>query len=239
MNTAPVAGVEGRTAVVTGSSGGIGRAVAAALESAGATVRGWDLDETADCRVDVTEREAVEQAWRTTEEMVGPIDVLVHAAGVLSDDWDLCMAVNATGVRNVLDTATAAMTDRGAGAAVVVSSNAGAAPRAAMAPYAASKAAATSYARSVALAVAARGVRVNVVSPGSTDTAMLRGMWSSDADRDTVIAGDPGRFRLGIPLGRIAEPADIAAAAMYLVSDAARHVTMHDLRVDGGATLDM
>ncbi|MEE3850353.1 SDR family oxidoreductase [Gordonia sp. LSe1-13] len=239
MSTAPIAGIDGRTAVVTGASGGIGRAVVDALAAAGATVHAWDLDAGAGRRVDVTDRSGVESAWQETEQQAGPVDLLVHAAGVLSDDWAVCMAVNATGVRNVLDVAMTAMSTRRAGAAVVISSNAGATPRADMAAYAASKAAATSYTRSVALAVASSGVRVNIVSPGSTDTSMLRGMWSSDADRDTVIAGNPGRFRLGIPLQRIADPDDIAAAVVYLASDAARHVTMHDLRVDGGATLDM
>jgi 2,3-dihydro-2,3-dihydroxybenzoate dehydrogenase len=108
-----------------------------------------------------------------------------------------------------------------------------------MAEYAASKAAATSYTRSVGLAVAGHGIRVNVVSPGSTLTPMLTGMWTSDTDRERVLTGTPEQFRLGIPLGRIADPADIASTAVFLLSDAARHITMHDLRVDGGATLDM
>ncbi len=132
------------------------------------------------------------------------------------------------------------MIDRGtAGSIVVLSSNAAAIPRTAMAEYAASKAAATSYTRSVGLAVAGHGIRVNVVSPGSTLTPMLTGMWTCDADRERVLTGTPEQFRLGIPLGRIADPADIASTAVFLLSDAARHITMHDLRVDGGATLDM
>ncbi|AZG44370.1 SDR family oxidoreductase [Gordonia insulae] len=239
MTEAPIAGIAGRRAIVTGAAGGIGRAVVDALRVAGAEVHGWDRAGVGVAVVDVADRSAVQNAWRTTEDACGPVDIVVQAAGVMTDDWNLCMAVNAGGVRNVVDVAVAAMTSRGRGCAVVVSSNAGATPRADLAPYAASKAAATSYARSVALAVAPAGVRVNIVSPGSTDTPMLRGMWSSDADEARVLAGTPNRFRLGIPLGRIADPADIAAAVVYLVSDAARHVTMHDLRVDGGATLDM
>ncbi|MFW0785669.1 SDR family oxidoreductase [Gordonia sp. CPCC 206044] len=234
-----VAGIAGKTAVVTGATGGIGRAVVAALEAAGAQVDGWDVSGDGVRSVDVTDRAAVHDAWHALEDAHGPVDLVVSGAGVLCDDWDRCLAVNATGVRNLLDTAVTAMAPRGHGSAVVISSNAGAIPRAAMAPYAASKAAATSYARSVGLAVARDGIRVNIVSPGSTDTPMLRGMWTSDDDRDAVLAGDPEQFRLGIPLGRIAEPDDIAASVVFLLSDAARHLTMHDLRVDGGATLDM
>lgn len=235
-----IAGVTGRTVVVTGAAGGIGRAVVDALQSAGAVVDSWDLGPAPGVReVDVADRSAVHQAWRTTEEALGAVDILVHAAGILADDWDACMAVNAGGVRNLLDVAAPSMAARKRGSIAVISSNAGAIPRTALAAYAASKAAATSYARSVGLAVAPAGVRVNVVSPGSTDTGMLRGMWSSPDDRDAVLAGSPDQFRLGIPLGRIADPADIADSVLFLVSDAARHVVLHDLRVDGGATLDM
>lgn len=235
-----IAGVTGRTVVVTGAAGGIGRAVVDALQSAGAVVDPWDLGPSPGVReVDVADRSAVHQAWRTTEEALGAVDILVHAAGILADDWDACMAVNAGGVRNLLDVAAPSMAARKRGSIAVISSNAGAIPRTALAAYAASKAAATSYARSVGLAVAPAGVRVNVVSPGSTDTGMLRGMWSSPDDRDAVLAGRPDQFRLGIPLGRIADPADIADSVLFLVSDAARHVVLHDLRVDGGATLDM
>ena len=82
-------------------------------------------------------------------------------------------------------------------------------------------------------------MRVNVVSPGSTNTPMLRGMWPAGEDRSAdVIAGTPDQYRLGIPLQRLAQPEDIAGACLYLASDSARHIVMHDLRVDGGATLD-
>ncbi len=236
-----IPGVTGRHVLVTGAAGGIGGAVVVALESVGAQVSAWDQAGVDGVRaVDVRDQDVVREAWRATEAAGGTIELLVHAAGVMSDDWDVCMAVNAGGVRNTLDVATSAMIDRGtAGSIVVLSSNAAAIPRTAMAEYAASKAAATSYTRSVGLAVAGHGIRVNVVSPGSTLTPMLTGMWTSDTDRERVLTGTPEQFRLGIPLGRIADPADIASTAVFLLSDAARHITMHDLRVDGGATLDM
>ena len=229
----------GTRAVVTGAAGGIGAAVAALLRAHGASVDAWDLMHDTGIRsVDVTDRQAVGDAWKAATQ-AGPVDIVVSAAGVMADDWDTCMAMNAGGVRNLLDVSLDDLTARRSGSVVVVSSNAGATPRSGLAAYAASKAAATSYARSLGLRVAPYGVRVNIVSPGSTDTPMLRGMWTEDADRDRILAGEPDAYRLGIPLGRIASPEDVASTVVFLASSAARHITMHDLRVDGGATLDM
>ncbi|WP_231894372.1 MULTISPECIES: SDR family oxidoreductase [Gordonia] len=229
----------GTRAVVTGAAGGIGAAVTALLRAHGSSVDAWDLvHDSGIRRVDVTDRQAVGEAWRAATQ-TGPVDIVISAAGVMSDDWDTCMAVNAGGVRNLLDVSLDDLTARRSGSVVVVSSNAGATPRSGLAAYGASKAAATSYARSLGLRVAPYGVRVNIVSPGSTDTPMLRGMWTDDADRDRVLAGEPDAYRLGIPLGRIASPEDVASTVVFLASNAARHITMHDLRVDGGATLDM
>ncbi|MFF0708887.1 SDR family oxidoreductase [Gordonia sputi] len=229
----------GTRAVVTGAAGGIGAAVTALLRAHGVRVDAWDIVHDNGIRsVDVTDRQAVGDAWQAATR-AGHVDIVVSAAGVMSDEWDTCMAVNAGGVRNLLDIALDDLTARRSGSVVVVSSNAGATPRSGLAAYAASKAAATSYARSLGLRVAPYGVRVNIVSPGSTDTPMLRGMWTEDADRDRVLAGEPDAYRLGIPLGRIASPEDVASTVVFLASSAARHITMHDLRVDGGATLDM
>jgi 2,3-dihydro-2,3-dihydroxybenzoate dehydrogenase len=107
-----------------------------------------------------------------------------------------------------------------------------------MAAYAASKAATHQFTRCLGLELAAYGIRCNIVSPGSTDTPMQRQLWTSPDAVNSILHGSPADFRLGIPLQRIATPQDIATSVCFLASDEARHITLHDLRVDGGATLD-
>ncbi|MFD3705564.1 SDR family oxidoreductase [Nocardia sp. NPDC058658] len=202
--------------------------------------------------VDITDAEAVHAAFDKLTADYGTVDVLVHAAGIMvggsplevtAADWARCLSVNATGTMLVTQRAAADMVAAGRGSIVVVSSNAAATPRVGMAAYGAAKAAAVAFTKSLALQVAPLGVRVNLVSPGSTDTTMLRDMFGGapldDAAETALLDGDPAAYRLGIPLRRIAAPADIASAVHFLASDGARHITMHDLRVDGGATLDM
>jgi 2,3-dihydro-2,3-dihydroxybenzoate dehydrogenase len=129
------------------------------------------------------------------------------------------------------------MKPRRSGTIVTIASNAGRVPRMHMAAYGASKAAASYYTRTLGLELAEYGIRCNVVSPGSTDTDMLRSLWSGPADRQVTLDGSMPTYKVGIPLRRIAEPADIVAAVLFLASDQARHITMQDLCVDGGATL--
>jgi 2,3-dihydro-2,3-dihydroxybenzoate dehydrogenase len=129
------------------------------------------------------------------------------------------------------------MVARRSGSIVTVASNAARVPRAGMAAYCASKAAAAMFTRCLGLEVASAGVRCNVVSPGSTDTTMLRGMWTDETGPERTLHGDPAAFRVGIPLGRIGAPDDVAEAVLYLLSDSARQITMQELCVDGGAVL--
>ncbi|MFE3545010.1 SDR family oxidoreductase [Nocardia sp. NPDC059177] len=223
---------------------GAGRAGAATVSRLGAAVHG--------VTVDITDPAAVRAAFDRLTAEHGTVEVLVHAAGVMTGGapldldaaaWTRCLTVNATGTMLVTQRAATEMAAAGRGSIVVVSSNAAATPRVGMAAYGAAKAAAVAFTKSLALQVAPLGVRVNLVSPGSTDTAMLRDMFGGtpldDAAETALLDGDPAAYRLGIPLRRIADPADIAAAVHFLASDGARHITMHDLRVDGGATLDM
>lgn len=198
-------------------------------------------------RLDVRDAAQVEQVVAQAQAALGPLDGLASVAGTLEmgevvdlDDarWQHCFDVNATGVFHVCRAVARQLRKRRAGAIVTVSSNAAATPRAGMAAYAASKAAATQFSRCLGLELAPHGIRVNIVSPGSTDTAMQQAMWAQGSSRATVIQGDPARWRLGIPLDKIASPEEIAASVLFLLSDQASHITLHDLRVDGGATLD-
>ncbi|NHC45393.1 2,3-dihydro-2,3-dihydroxybenzoate dehydrogenase [Motilibacter aurantiacus] len=255
-------GIDGTVALVTGAGRGIGAAVASALARDGASVAVLDADASAaedtsaalravgarslPYAVDVRDRTAVDGAMTDLERRLGPLDTLVNVAGVLrpgpvaglsDEDWDLTFAVNATGVFAASRAAARRMLPRRRGSIVTVGSNAAGVPRVNMAAYAASKAAAAQFTKCLGLELAPHGIRCNVVSPGSTLTDMQRSLWAGPDGADAVIAGDPGTYRVGIPLGRIADPADVAEAVLFLVSDAARHITMHDLYVDGGATL--
>ncbi|GAA3083749.1 2,3-dihydro-2,3-dihydroxybenzoate dehydrogenase [Streptomyces rectiviolaceus] len=198
--------------------------------------------------LDVTDAAAVDAAFDEVERTVGPLDILVNVAGILrpapvveltDTDWAETFAVNTNGVFHTSRAAARRMTARGKGSIVTVGSNAAGVPRTQMAAYAASKAAATMFTKCLGLEVARDGVRCNVVSPGSTHTDMQRQLWAGDHEQAAarVIDGDPSSYRVGIPLGRIADPSDIADAVAFLVSDRARHITLHDLYVDGGATL--
>ncbi len=252
-------GIDGAVAVVTGAASGVGRAVATDLAEHGARIAAVDVDTTGIAETvrdmeahgheahavpaDVTETRGVEALFDEVEALLGPVTVVVNAAGALTtgpvadcsdQDWQRMIAVNATGVFAVGRAAARRMGPRGRGSLVTVASNAAGVPRSGMAAYAASKAAAVALTKSLGLELAPLGVRCNVVSPGSTDTPMLRAM---TVDPQALVAGDPEHFKVGIPLGRLGRPEDVAAAVRFLVSDAARHITMHELYVDGGATL--
>ncbi|MDI5981761.1 2,3-dihydro-2,3-dihydroxybenzoate dehydrogenase [Amycolatopsis magusensis] len=252
-------GIRGGVAVVTGAGRGIGAAVAGGYQRAGAAVAALDLDADgltrvaagADGRIvpftlDVTDSAAVADVVDRVERELGPITIGVPVAGVLrpgsvcetsDEDWAATFAVNTTGVFTLLREISRRMVPRGEGALVTVGSNAAGVPRMGMAAYAASKAATTMLTRCLGLELAGSGIRCNVVSPGSTDTDMQRLLWTDENGAARVIAGDPAQFRAGIPLGRIADPADIADAVLFLASARARHITMQNLYVDGGATL--
>lgn len=249
-------------AVVTGAAGGIGRAVVSALCAAGARVLAADVDAAAvrhladrlgadgagviDLALDVRDPEAVAAVVERAERDLGPVTVAVSVAGVLNpgtaldtdpDVWRDTFAVNADGPFHLARAAAAVMVPRGRGSIVLVSSNAARVPRTGMAAYAASKAAATMFMRCLGLELGGDGVRCNIVSPGSTDTPMHSDLWPDGTAAERSIAGSPEHFRVGIPLGRIADPADVAEAVLFLASDRARHITMQDLVVDGGASL--
>lgn len=250
-----------KVALVTGAAQGIGAAVARAL-AGDAVIAALDVQEgkvaalAAELRergaramafaANVGDSAAVERAVDTIERELGPIGILVNVAGVLrtgsvvsfsDEDWAATFSVNTHGVFHVSRAVARRMVPRQEGVIVTVGSNASGVPRMQMAAYAASKAASTMFTKCLGLELARYNIRCNVVSPGSTDTAMQRGLWADENGAQAVIAGSPESYRVGIPLRRLASPEDVADAVSFLVSERARHITLHDLYVDGGATL--
>ncbi|GAA1527177.1 SDR family oxidoreductase [Nocardioides humi] len=244
--------------LVTGAASGIGWAVARQLGAGGTPLALLDRDEAGlravaaeltgsvlEVVADVADAVAVRDGFGRAAETLGPLGGVVSAAGVLvpgglaevtEADWQRHLAVNAGGALHCLQGAARHVRD--GGSVVVVSSNAARVPRTGMIAYAASKAAASAATRAAGLELAARGVRCNVVEPGSTDTPMQRDLWPDPEDGAArAVHGDPQAFRVGIPLGRIASPEDVASVVTFLLSDAARHVTLQQMFVDGGASL--
>jgi 2,3-dihydro-2,3-dihydroxybenzoate dehydrogenase len=247
---------QAKIALVTGAASGIGRAVALELLERGARVVGLDRDREVLAKagphhlsffprvVNVNSVRRVAQLVQDVEREVGPIDFLVNAAGVLVSrpllettmtELGYVFATNTAGSFIVTSAVARGMRERRAGSIVTVSSNAGAVPRVGLGAYCASKAAATMLTKCFALELAPFGIRCNVVSPGSTDSPMLDALLQGRTHAE-VIEGDLTKCRLGIPLGKVATPQDVAYAALFLLSDESGHTTGQDLRVDGGAT---
>jgi 2,3-dihydro-2,3-dihydroxybenzoate dehydrogenase len=194
----------------------------------------------------VTSTAEVEALVDRIERELGPVDILVNVAGILrlgrvidlsDDDWDASFAVNVRGVFVCSRAVARRMVSRRRGTIVTIASNSADIPRMGMAAYCASKAAAVLFTKVLGLELAEYGIRCNIVSPGSTETPMQRQLWDHLGSRESVLRGDLAQFRVGIPLRKFARPADIANAVLFLVSDQAGHITMHELLVDGGATL--
>jgi 3-oxoacyl-[acyl-carrier protein] reductase len=233
--------LEGRTALVTGGSRGIGRAIALELGRAGANV-------LVGYRSGAEEAEAVakeiggravqgdvaspDDAKRLVEE-AGELHVLVNNAGITRDgliarmsdeDFDAVIAANLKGVFHTCRAAARGMMKRRSGAIVNVSSVVGLRGNPGQTNYAASKAGIIGFTKSLARELGTRGVRANVVAPGYVATALTGVL--NDQQRDAIFANTP--------LGRLGEPQDIAGAVRFLCSDEASFITGEVLLVDGG-----
>ncbi|MET8040393.1 2,3-dihydro-2,3-dihydroxybenzoate dehydrogenase [Micromonospora sp. NPDC005215] len=248
-----------RVVLVTGAAQGIGAAVARMMAADGALVAAVDVDAGGLAATvaalpgaaqaypaDVRDSAAVEALVKQVEEDLGPVRVLVNVAGVLrtgpvtelsDQDWNAVFAVNTDGVFHCCRAVARRMVRRRSGTIVTVSSNVTGVPRTSMAAYAASKAASSLFTKCLGLELAEFGIRCNVVSPGSTDTPMQRAFWTGASGPEFSIRGSLEAYRVGIPLGRIGTPEDVAAAVRFLASPEAGHITMQELFVDGGAAL--
>jgi 3-oxoacyl-[acyl-carrier protein] reductase len=233
--------LEGRTALVTGGSRGIGRAIAAELANAGAQVvigyrSGVDeaegLATEIGCRAVQADVSDPEEAKMLVEE-AGEVDVLVNNAGVTrdgllvrmrDDDWRAVLDTNLGGTFNTCRAASRGMMKRRSGAIVNVSSVVGVHGNPGQTNYAASKAGVIGFTKALARELGSRGVRANVVAPGYISTRLTNEL--PEELRQTMLANTP--------LGRFGDPDDIAGAVRFLCSDAAAFVTGEVLLVDGG-----
>jgi 2,3-dihydro-2,3-dihydroxybenzoate dehydrogenase len=244
---------KGQNIWVTGAGRGIGYVTAKDFAKLGADVTGLDLKFAADSdypfqceQVDVRDAQQVGNICDKLLTEQPKIHGIVNAAGVLRtghtekisiQDWQDCMEINVGGPFNLFQNLIPRFKAQRKGWIVTVSSNAAHVPRLNMSAYCASKAALTSLNHSVALELAPYGIRCNVVSPGSTDTEMQRSLWQAPNSEQCTIDGFPDQYKLGIPLGKIALPSEIANTIVFLASEMASHITMQDIVVDGGATL--
>jgi 2-hydroxycyclohexanecarboxyl-CoA dehydrogenase len=245
-------GLNGRVALVTGSARGIGAAIASQLAAREATVVVADLDGDAAAAtakglagkalgvaIDISSPASVAAALDTIRSEVGPPDILVNNAGIdvikpfvdsTEDEWDRIIAVNLKGTivccRAVLDD----MIEAKRGRIVSIASDAGRVGSSGEAVYSATKGGVIAFMKTLAREVARHGITVNSVCPGPTETALL----GQVAEYSQKLYDGLSR---AIPLGRTAQPDDIAPAVAFLVSDEAGYITGQTLSVSGGLTM--
>jgi len=195
---------------------------------------------------DITQTSSLIQAIQQSPWENQPIHGLVNAAGILEmgslletteAQWQHNLAVNFMGPALLSQWVAQQMMPYKSGAIVSISSNAALIPRMNMGVYATTKATVSHYFKNLALELAPHGIRCNLVLPGSTLTQMQKQLWTDDQPPAGIVEGNLEQYRSGIPLKKIAEPEDIANAILFLLSDHAKQITMHELVVDGGATL--
>jgi 3-oxoacyl-[acyl-carrier protein] reductase len=239
----------GKTAFVTGSTRGIGLAIARALHGAGAKVAivGRDLgraeqvaavlgERAAGVACDVAQADQVEGAIAGAERALGPIDILVNNAGLTRDnillrltdaDWTVVLDANLKGAFHTTRAVIKGMMKRRAGRIVNITSIVGLTGNKGQANYAASKAGLIGFTKSVAKEYASRGVLARCVAPGFIETDMTAAL--PDEARATLLQD--------IALGRLGRPEDVAGAVLFLASDLAGYVTGQVLVVDGGMVI--
>ena len=248
--------LEGRTALVTGAGRGIGEGIADTLAAAGAAVAVCDIDQaaaaktaggiaerhgarTAGIGVDIAGSASVRAAVRQAESDLGPVDILVNNAGIdviepfidsAEETWDRIIAVNLRGTITVTRAVLDGMIGRGRGRIIHIGSDAGRVGSSGEVVYSATKGGIIAFGKALAREVARHGITVNSVCPGPTDTALLG-----------QVAAYSQKLRDGlersIPLRRVGQPTDVAAAVAFLASDEAGYITGQTLSVSGGLTM--
>ena len=241
--------LEGKTALITGASGGIGAEIAKALHAQGATVilhgtRQAKLDELASeigsnvhvITANLSDREAVAGLFEAASQFTGEVNILVNNAGITRDnlamrmkdeEWNDVLDVNMTATMILCRSALRSMMKARWGRIISVSSIVGVTGNAGQTNYAASKAGMIGYSKSLAAEVASRGLTVNVVAPGFIETPMTDVL--SDDQKSKLLAN--------VPAGRLGQGAEIAAAVAFLASDEAGYITGATMHVNGGMAM--
>ncbi|WP_186417553.1 3-oxoacyl-[acyl-carrier-protein] reductase [Bosea sp. CS1GBMeth4] len=239
----------GRKALVTGATGGLGGAIARRLHAQGATVAlsgtrvealealAKELGERVEVTpCDLSDRDSVEALVPAAEAKLGGLDILVNNAGVTRDnlfmrlkdeDWDLVLAVNLTAAFRLSRAAVKTMMRRRHGRIVSIGSVVGTSGNPGQGNYAASKAGLIGMSKSLAAEVASRNITVNVVAPGFIESPMTDVL--NEKQREGILAD--------VPMGRLGQGADVAAAVAYLASDEAGYITGQTLHVNGGMAM--
>jgi 3-oxoacyl-[acyl-carrier protein] reductase len=241
--------LDGKVAMVTGSTRGIGRAIAQALAEAGARVAvlGRDQAKAAETAAaighgavgfacDVTQEASVDAAVEAIGKALGPIDVLVNNAGVTRDnvflrladaDWDTVIEANLKGAFRTIRAASRGMMKKRWGRIINISSVVGLIGNKGQANYAATKAGLLGLTKTIARELASRGITVNAVAPGFIDTDMTAAL--TPEQREALAKQ--------VPMERLGRPEDVASAVLFLASDASAYITGQVLVVDGGMVM--
>lgn len=242
--------LQGQVALVTGASRGIGASIATTLAAAGATVVGTATSDGGATSItdalgagnrgavlDIADDESVQALIGDIQGNEGAPTIVVNNAGITRDnllmrmkaeDWDAVLSTNLSGVYRVTKACLRGMMKAKRGRIINIASVVGVMGNPGQANYAAAKAGVIGFSKSLAKEVGSRNITVNVVAPGFIDTDMTRVL--GDDQRDAMLAQ--------VPLGRLGEAGEIAAAVAYLASDAAAYITGETLHVNGGMLMD-
>jgi 2-hydroxycyclohexanecarboxyl-CoA dehydrogenase len=229
-------GLKGKTAIVTGGAAGIGAAIVERFRQEGTKVVIFDLN--GEKKVDITDYEAVKQAVAEA----GAVDILVNNAGwdmfkpFLKTDpafWQKIISINLVGAMNLLHNVLPGMVARGGGKVVNIASDAGRVGSSGEGVYSACKGGIIALTKTLARELATKGVRLNTVCPGLTETNMLTEFMKGAGNPDKLAEA----YRRAIPIGRLGKPEDLPGAVLFLSSDDADFITGQVLSVSGGLTM--